>query len=150
MHDIRRLVYGLRPPALDELGLVRAIEAFANGAGGMRPGVVVNSIELPPLPAAVEVAAYRVTVEALNNVRRHAQASHCFVDLDVRGGALHISVRDDGIGFDGHAAGVGIVSMRQRATDLGGRLTVANAGDGGTEVALSLPIEPDLAGVVSA
>jgi signal transduction histidine kinase len=149
MQDIRRLVYGLRPPALDELGLVRAIEAFANGVGGLDPAVVVNSGDLPPLPAAVEVAAYRVTVEALNNVRRHARASRCSVDVDVRSGSLHIAVRDDGVGLEGHAAGVGIVSMRQRAADLGGRLTVADVA-GGTEVRLTLPVEPEIAGVVSA
>lgn len=135
MEDIRRLVYGLRPPALDELGLVRAIEAFA------RSGEVVDGDELPPLPAAVEVAAYRVTVEAITNVRRHAQASSCRVHVRAADGVLRIVVVDDGVGLGGHAPGVGMVSMRQRAADLGGQLAVGTAAGGGTEVRATFPLE---------
>jgi signal transduction histidine kinase len=146
--DIRRLVYGLRPPALDELGLAGAIrervQSFAAGAG---PELVVEAPDrLPPLPAAVEVAAYWIANEAITNVVRHASARRCEVRLELAD-ELRLCVRDDGVGLaDGWRAGVGTSSMAERASELGGELVLRGRADRpGTEVHARIP----LAGAVS-
>lgn len=108
--DIRRLVYELRPPALDELGLVGAIRETPaqHTRNGLRASV--DAAEgLPPLPAAVEVAAYRIAQEALNNVARHAGANDCVVGLvlDEKSETLWLEIEDDGRGIEvGHGQGV--------------------------------------------
>ncbi|MCF6743596.1 sensor histidine kinase [Blastococcus sp. KM273128] len=142
--DVRRLVHDLRPPALDDLGLTGAVRQQADrllGAG------TVTTVEADPaaddLPAAVEVAAYRIASEALANVARHAGATTCRVEL-VRGGdrSLVLTVTDDGVGIPPDApAGVGLVSLRERAAELGGRCTVSCPPDGGTVVRAVLPAE---------
>ena len=143
--DLRRLVYGLRPPMLDELGLVQAIareaESFqlAGGASRTRIGVEAEG-ELDQLPAAVEVAAYRIAQEAMTNVVRHAQASECAVRLHRDAVALRIDVSDDGVGLKGASQGVGISSMRERAAEVGGALEVKPERDGGTRVRARLPL----------
>ncbi len=141
--DIRRLVYALRPPALDEFGLVGAIREHAgqiNGSGGLR--VAVDAPEtLAPLPAAAEVAAYRIAIEALANVVRHAQATVCRVRVTLDSDVLQIEVADDGVGLPpGHRAGVGIASMRERAAELGGELHIEQGDAGGTHVSARLPL----------
>jgi signal transduction histidine kinase len=140
--DIRRLVHGLRPPALDELGLVGALRRLAEtiGAdgGGLRIAVDVPA-ELPALPAAVEVAAYRVVQEALTNVVRHADAGRACVRLAVDDETLTVEVADDGRGLPAEwVAGVGLTSMRERAEEMGGTCRV-EAGEGGTRVLAVLP-----------
>ena len=144
--DIRRLVYALRPPALDELGLLSAIGETA--AQYSRPGdggldVTVDAPEsLPALPAAVEVATYRIVQEALANVVRHAAARTCRVSIALDGARhlLHLQIVDDGRGLPGHyRAGVGLVSMRERAEELGGRCDIASPSSGGTVVTVELP-----------
>lgn len=137
--DIRRLVYGLRPPALDELGLVGALEQ------AVRPQQMEVAIEAPPslptLPAAVEVAAYRIVQEALKNAMEHGRAKRCVVCLTLDGN-LRLTIRDDGQGLqDVVTAGVGLVSMRERAEELGGTFFIRPRQEGGTEVAVSLPLE---------
>jgi signal transduction histidine kinase len=138
--DIRRLVYGLRPPALDELGLALAIrrEAARLEGGGLTIEVEVVPEQLGQLPAAVEAAAYRIASEALTNVSRHAGATHCVVRLS-RGRELAVEVRDDGRGMDGRPAGVGLAGMRERAAELGGVCRV-EALEPGTRVFARLPI----------
>jgi signal transduction histidine kinase len=133
--DVRRLVEGLRPPALDELGLVgacaQAVERLTAGAG-LTASVNARD-DLPALPAAVEVAAYRIVVEAVTNTVRHARARHCQVSIDHREAALAIAVTDDGAGLrppDHH--GHGLVIMRERAEELGGTVTVTDASPGVT------------------
>ena len=140
--DIRRLVYGLRPPALDDLGLLGALRETAAqyGAKGLRVSVDAPE-DLPPLSAAVEVAAYRISQEALTNVVRHARASACAVVLTVEDGALCLEVRDDGCGFGAdRGTGVGLSSMRERAAELGGNLVVDTPAEGGTSVRARLPL----------
>ncbi|MQY02775.1 sensor histidine kinase [Actinomadura macrotermitis] len=140
--DIRELVYGLRPPALDDLGLTGAIEALGGVvASGDGPQVDVRvEGELDCLPAAAEVAAYRIVQEALTNVHRHAKADRAVVRLTVNGD-LHVSVRDDGIGLPQRTrSGVGMSSMRERAAELGGTCTVEPAPEGGTLVRARLPL----------
>jgi signal transduction histidine kinase len=145
--DIRRLVYDLRPPALDELGLVGALRAGAAGyeQGERGPRVTIEAPEpLPPLPAAVEVAAYRIAQEALTNAIRHAGAASCQIrlTLDEAAGGVGVEVVDDGRGLpaDGsRRAGVGLTSMRERAAELGGTCAVEPAPGGGTVVRARLP-----------
>ena len=144
--DIRRLVYDLRPPALDDLGLVGALREQASRyeQGGLRITFQMSE-RLPPLSAAVEVAIYRIVQEALTNVARHAQARTCVVRLAVRTApdplAVRAEIKDDGIGCaPGSRAGVGLVSMRERAAELGGTCTVESRPGGGTRVVAVLPL----------
>ncbi len=149
--DIRRLVYGLRPPALDDLGLLGALRETAAQYGAKGLIVSVEGPEkLPPLSAAVEVAAYRIAQEALNNVARHAGARTCTVYFAIEEtGLLCLEVRDDGRGIpdpqenSSVRAGVGLTSMRERASELGGSLVVDPLPEGGTRVCASLPLPKD-------
>ena len=136
--EIRRLVEGLRPPAVDELGLVGALtqQATRMRAAGGEPLVVRLDVPaaLPALPAAVEVAAYRIVVEALTNVARHAGSRAAVVTLASDDG-LRIAVRDGGAATAAWVPGVGLTSMRERAEQLGGTF---RAGGGCVEVVLPL------------
>ncbi len=147
--DVRRSVHGLRPPALDELGLAAALRetAIQYGQNGLDVSVEASG-GLPPLPAAVEVAAYRIAQEALTNVVRHAGAKTCAVrfDLDREAGLLRIEVEDDGRGIGAkRGTGVGMFSMRERAEELGGTCVVEPVATGGTRVCVELPcfLEPE-------
>lgn len=140
--DIRRLVYDLRPPDLDEMGLAGAIrESAATVSRTKGPHVKVEAPEeLPGLPAAVEVAAYRIVREALTNVVRHAGAESCRVRLFL-GDELEVEVTDDGAGIpEKRKAGVGLSSMKERAAELGGTCVVEPAPAGGTRVLARLPL----------
>jgi len=142
MADIRQLVYALRPPALDELGLVTALCEQAtqyHQVGGLQVTVEAQTA-LPPLPAAVEVAAYRIALEALTNVVRHAQAHTCCIILTLSD-ALLLDILDDGRGFP-HTlrAGVGLASMRERAAELGGTCVIEARPEGGMRVHACLPL----------
>lgn len=139
--EVRRLVEGLRPPAIDDLGLFGAVaelgHQLADGTG------LTVDLDLPDhrpsLPAAVEVAAYRVTQEALTNVVRHAQATTCQVTGSVAADALTIAVTDDGVGGAAPGRGVGMTSMRERAREIGGQVDVASR-ECGTTVTVRLPL----------
>ncbi|MBI1281525.1 MAG: histidine kinase [Anaerolineaceae bacterium] len=140
--DIRRIAYDLRPPALDELGLVGALKAHItsyNQAQGMQ--ITLDAPENPPpLPAAVEVAAYRIALEAMTNVSRHAGAQHCYIRLSLPDD-LCLEVTDDGCGMSGSVrAGVGLTSMRERAEELGGVCVAETLPQGGTGVKARLPL----------
>ncbi len=140
--DIRRLVHDLRPPALDELGLDGALQRLAEriGADGATLRVEVRAGDLPPLPAAVEVAAYRIVQEALTNVVRHAHAHRCLVEVAVDGADLVVTVTDDGTGLPAdRVAGVGLASMRERAAETGGTCEVVLGPGTGTTVRARLP-----------
>jgi len=156
--EMRRLIYGLRPPALDDLGLIPSIHQQAQGQGMVEMPVGTNTDgrlenmpsfsmeapdELPLLPAAVEVACYRIVQEALTNIARHAHAKGCYIRLSVdRGsGVLEVEITDDGVGISGERiAGVGLSSMRERAEELGGALIVERGPEGGTRVLGRLPM----------
>jgi two-component system, NarL family, sensor kinase len=143
--EIRRLVDDLRPPALDEVGLLGALRQKAvslSAHGGDEPLVVEvdGPDRLPPLPAAAEVAAYRIAMEAITNVVRHARATRCVVRIAVDG-ALELTVEDNGAGLRGDAQpGVGLASMRERADELGGSCAVVRRPDGGTLVRAVIPL----------
>jgi signal transduction histidine kinase len=148
--EIRRLAHGLRPPVLDRIGLIAAIREYAGAlasrtAGGDAQDKGVTIVlevpsSMPKLPAPVDVAAYRIICEALTNVTRHAAAKSCAVRLWVDDD-LHIEVVDDGIGLPAVTnGGVGLSSMRERATELGGECLVEADHDGGTRVFATLPL----------
>ncbi len=139
--DVRRLVHQLRPPALDDRGLVGALSQQAEQLSAGGPTTTIEAGELGSLPAAVEVAAFRIAGEALANVARHAGATTCVVQLRVEDAALVVEVVDDGRGIPADAeAGVGLVSLRERAAELGGRSEVTCPGEGGTVVHAWLPL----------
>jgi signal transduction histidine kinase len=143
--EVRRIVDDLRPAALDQLGLVAALrEQLAPVPAGAAEGprVEIRPGNLPAaLPAAVEVAAYRVVSEAVTNALRHAQCSVCTVDLGAADGGLLLEVRDDGAGIAPDAVPhVGLESMRERAVEVGGRLEI-DTGAHGTTVRAWLPLE---------
>jgi signal transduction histidine kinase len=140
--DVRRLVDELRPPAIDEVGLVGALRLAADRLGSTGPPTLVVESEgsLPELPAAVEVAAYRIGTEAMTNAVRHAGAATCSLRL-VGGEDLTVVVEDDGRGLPTERrAGVGLASMRERAAELGGECRVESRPGGGTRVVARLPL----------
>ena len=143
--DIRRLVYDLRPPALDSLGLIGALKEYAmlltRRADGQPLAVTVRAtVTIPELPAAVEVAAYRIVTEALTNVTRHSNATSATVTVAVDDSALVVAVHDDGVNVGGGwQPGVGLTSIRERAAELGGQCTIATDRTGG-RVDVRLPI----------
>ena len=151
--NVRRVVQGLRPPALDDLGLLPAIRQQAEAYGmfegtaadgrGLGPVLSVEAPEpFPALPAATEVALYRIAQEALTNVARHSGAGSCRVRLRTDDGALELEVSDDGGGITGSTGtGMGLVSMRERAEELGGTCEVSTPPEGGTRVVARLPLE---------
>ncbi|MCW0213955.1 MAG: histidine kinase [Pseudonocardia sp.] len=140
LSDVRRLVHDLRPPALDQLGLAGAIRHQAAGFVGPAAVTVQTSGDLSTLPAAVEVAAYRIACEALANASRHAAASRVGLALTAFPDRLEIEIVDDGRGVGpGASVGVGLVAMRERAEELGGRCTVTSHGGRGARVHALLP-----------
>ncbi len=139
--EVRELVHGLRPPALDDFGLVGAVRALAAQCepGNLRVSVTAPD-PMPPLSAAVEVAAYRIAQEALTNVVKHARASSCTVSI-VMNRDLRLEICDDGRGLPlNRRAGVGLSSMRERAEEIGGSCVVENRESGGTRVTAKVPI----------
>ncbi len=120
--DVRRLVYGLRPPALDNHDLADAVRLALSRLESAHCRVELDTTELPDLPAAVEVATYRIVVEAATNSVRHGDASHCRARISHDGQAILLDVCDDGGSTEPWVPGVGIISMREHASELGGVL----------------------------
>lgn len=143
--DVRRLAYDLRPPALDDLGLAASLCLLAERYQSSSLTITCDlPADLPPLPAAVEVAIYRITGEALTNVVRHAGAHTCTVRLAVAE-RIELTIRDDGRGLPTDAAaGVGLLSMRERAAELGGECAVTSGMGGGTTVRVWLPLPGEI------
>lgn len=138
--DIRRVAHDLRPPALDQLGLVSAIREYAiqNSVNGLR--ISVTADPLPSLSAAVEVAAYRIILEAITNTVRHAQAKSCAVSLQIAA-HLQLEVHDDGCGLAvDYQTGIGLSSMRERAAELGGTFQIKSTLGEGLHIFVQLPI----------
>jgi signal transduction histidine kinase len=138
--EVRRLVHGLRPPALDDLGLLDALRTTGPAASGELAVTFAVDGDLGGLPAAVEVAAYRIVQEALTNVVRHADVAAATVRLAVAEGALEVEVEDAGRGIPvQRTPGVGTTSMRERAEELGGTCDLSSVPGGGTVVRGRLP-----------
>lgn len=139
--DVRRIVEGLRPPALDDLGLEGALEQLTSRTTNTDTRVEIDLPPLPPMPAAVEVAIFRISQEALTNVVRHAAAAHARIQVRADPGAVTVVITDDGAGTaQPRIGGVGLGSMTGRATELGGTLRVTSAPGRGTAVHLVLPL----------
>ncbi|WP_180960114.1 sensor histidine kinase [Neobacillus cucumis] len=161
--EIRGLVYDLRPPTLDEMGLIGSIHerikdlsaASATQRSAAETDRVVFTLntpgKLPDLPAAVEVAAYRITTEAIVNLIRHSKAKNCLISFAFSytgEKGLVICIEDDGIGVDPvrkreKNSGIGIGSMNERATELGGRFQLETNGHRGTAITVFLPVNND-------
>jgi signal transduction histidine kinase len=148
LEGVRRFSRGLRPPALDELGLVPAIEALARSLeviGGVKVAVQAEDVVGDLAPDA-ELATYRIVQEALSNVVRHAHARHAEVRVAHEGDRLEVTVTDDGRGFDParvmstDGGGLGLFGMKERAGYIGGRVEVASARGKGTTVRAEIPL----------
>jgi two-component system sensor histidine kinase UhpB len=146
LDEIRRISRDLRPEALDDLGLINALIALTSRAD-RQSGVRIErrlSAELPPLPTELELVIYRVAQEALTNVLRHANASHCVVELDWKNDQVELRVSDDGVGMNttsGNVDTIGIEGMRERALLGSGTLEIDSRPGAGTRVTLRLPVE---------
>lgn len=146
--EIRRIVHDLRPPALDDLGLLRALRQQGERLSGHGLSIEVDGEVPDELPPAVEVAAFRIVSEALTNARRHSGAATASVRLSCDEQTLRLEVRDDGSGIPADAAaGVGLASLRERAAELGGTLEVRSGDPRGTVVSAALPLPLDGAGL---
>jgi len=142
VREIRRLVYDLRPPALDDLGLTAALRESAARYAQSGVRITIDAPDpLPPLPAAVEVAAFRIAQEGMTNTLRHAHARTCRVSLKPERDCLCITIEDDGHGLPARPRlGVGLRSMQERVAELEGRLILGNSPAGGARIAARLPI----------
>ena len=143
--DVRRLIYGLRPATLDQLGLAASLRGLAVQESSPGISVTIDAARsLPPLPAAVEVAAYWIAQEALTNVRRHAHAQTCTVRVAVEPTMLRLEIADDGGGLSRESSGIGLHTMKERATEIGGTCEIGSRAGGGTLVTAFLPrLAPD-------
>ena len=139
--SVREIAYNLRPPVLDDLGLRAALQARAQQHSTATLTVELDvPAALPPLSAAVEAAIYRIVEEALTNVARHARATHCRVTLS-GSNAVELTIADDGVGMpELRQAGVGLLSMRERAEELGGSCAIEAPDEGGTRIVVRLPL----------
>jgi signal transduction histidine kinase len=137
--EIKQIVRDLRPTALDELGLVGAITEFTRRFAGDLDIDVDLSRCPTTLPAAIEIAAYRIVTEAVTNVVRHARARRCRLTITA-GRRVMIDVEDDGVGIDGgRTGGVGLTAMRERAAELGGAVRIFPVVPHGTHLHVELP-----------
>jgi two-component system NarL family sensor kinase len=146
----RRIIEGLRPAALDDLGLAAAIEEIARTVSDMAGWSL--TLDIQPLPVepdkTVGVTVYRIAQEALNNARKHANAQHVSVALH-NGNAIVLTIEDDGVGFDvkaapngseGESRGLGITTMRERASLIDGQCIIHSRPGGGTNVEVYVPL----------
>jgi signal transduction histidine kinase len=146
LQDVRRLAVELRPSALDDFGLVAALERLAESFAE-QTGISVDfqtALAGERLPEEVETALYRIVQESLTNVVKHAQARRVGILLARKDGAVKAVVEDDGQGFDPAEQtddGYGLMGMRERLALLGGRLEVESGHDGGTTIAAEVPVQ---------
>jgi two-component system, NarL family, sensor kinase len=139
IHELRELAYGLRPPALDELGFLGAVKVKTDAFHGLP--IDIEASDLPGLPAAVEVAAYRIVMEALTNVARHSGATRAKVELRLGDDCLTVRISDNGDAGGEWVPGIGLTSMRERAHELGGTVTYRGTPTG-SRVTAALPLGP--------
>lgn len=144
--SVKRISSGLRPAALDELGLVAALteeaEQFSRRTG-IECNLTIGEMD-ESIPAELETTAFRIFQESLTNAARHANARLIEPECSIRGGVLTLKVRDDGVGIDpfvmGNPTSLGLVGMLERAADAGGTVNFNSSSGHGTEVVLTLPI----------
>jgi signal transduction histidine kinase len=145
LHTIRDLSRLLHPAILDDLGLAEAVRSYVDGFS-RRHGIPVEFLpqEMDErLAVEIESAAYRIVQEALTNVAKHSDATLAFVDIRRADDVLQIVIQDDGIGFDPAQAarGLGLIGIRERATNLGGQVAIDSAAGRGTRLVIELPAE---------
>jgi signal transduction histidine kinase len=138
----------LRPPMLDDYGLLPALQWYANEFSG-RTGIQVNvegDERIERLPQSSEISLFRIVQEALNNVAKHARAGRVHIALERSDGQFVMSVSDDGMGMDaashpgsGRRSGLGMVTMRERTQAVGGRFEIGAAPGRGTRVVVRIP-----------
>jgi signal transduction histidine kinase len=140
--SVRTITDDLRVPELDDLGLVGALQELAErfSTDELAVEVTLGDGDLVDVPAAAEAAVYRIAAEATTNAARHAGAGRCRITLGRTGDDVLLEITDDGRGIGDGAAGIGLGSMRDRAEQLGGTLTVRSLGGGGTTVAATIPV----------
>jgi signal transduction histidine kinase len=144
--ELRDLLLGLRPPMLDDMGLFKAIETHLKNFGHK------NSVQysfqppesMPALTRDAQINLFRIVQEALNNIEKHAGASHVTIEIDTTPQKLHLTIRDDGKGFPhkgrGKPRNLGIASMRERTELLGGKLSIKSEADRGTMISVDVPL----------
>lgn len=155
--QLRRYSHELRPTVLDDLGLLAAIRFLADGVSKRaKVPIVVNGEYATRLPEASEIGLYRVVQEALKNATKHAHASRILIDVRLEGKSLLLSISDDGVGFDFQLVqarpgqkGLGLTSMKERLTAIGGTLLIDSAAGRGTKLEIYLPIPVEVLGVSS-
>jgi signal transduction histidine kinase len=153
LEGIRRLIYALRPVALQEMGLGAALRWYAEDSmerSGVEVHVATEGAEIE-VPDHLELVLYRIGQEALSNVNRHAKASNVWIDIAYRDATVKLAVRDDGVGFEAdgleepvsRGSGLGMAGMRERAALVDGRLAFESAPGSGTTVAVEVPVAAD-------
>jgi signal transduction histidine kinase len=145
MEQIRLLAYGLRPPALDAVGLSYTLEGLCRDfAERTQLSIDYAGAELPVLPEAANMCLYRVLQEALTNVAKHADANQVRVALRCDAEAVSLTVEDDGQGFEvqaGTSAGIGLLGMQERIELLGGQLEIESWPGQGTRLIAHIPLQ---------
>ena len=141
LNEARAAISGLRPPVLDDLGLADGLASLARSIGGVQ--VTVEADECA-LPEHVEIALYRITQEALQNVVKHSGATVAGVVLRCDPGLVSLRISDDGAGFhpDAAAGGFGLSGMAERAELVGGHLDVSSGPGRGTTIEARIPVTP--------
>ena len=144
LEEVRRIVYDLRPPVLDQLGLAGALEAhlsrLCDSAAAPSLSLQVDDLREASLGAALELTVFRISAEAVTNVVRHAEASSCGVRVSATPDLVVVEVTDDGRGLPSDLrSGVGLISMRERAAAVGGDVSIGTGPRGGTMVRARLP-----------
>jgi signal transduction histidine kinase len=140
--ELRLITDSLRPPALDQLGLAKAVQELVTRLSSPKCPIRLSAVlDLPELPPAVEVAIYRIVAEALANVINHACATSAYVEIVVKQDTVELNVVDDGVGLpkEPRREGLGLASMRERAQEIGGQYSITTTSEGGTRVHASLP-----------
>jgi signal transduction histidine kinase len=148
--ELEQIIGRLRPTALDDLGLVAALDNYIRqwaAESGIACSLHTNGVEMGDMTSEIETAVYRIVQEALNNVVKHAQATHATVLLDRSAGRVSLIVEDDGLGFDveeqlGGQQRFGVTGMRERALLLGGELEIESTHGTGTTVVARIPLPP--------
>lgn len=151
LQEVRKIIFDLRPMALDDLGIVPTLRRFIaelQKRTDMSTELVVLGGEEQRLASTLEVAIFRIVQEALNNIYKHAKARRCVVKLEVLPGKVNVSISDDGCGFDTDKMNrtydmdcFGLLGMRERVELLNGKINIASAPGKGTEIYVSIPVK---------
>lgn len=142
--EARRLISGLRPPILDEAGIVAALEYLVGEHTGDGQIELVHNVRTRRFPPLIESALFRICQEALTNIRKHSRAAHARVELSEEANHLRLAVSDDGVGFNPAevtAHTFGLQGIRERARLLGGQATIDSAPGSGTRIIVELPLD---------